>query len=428
MTTDQAASAAARCPAHPDGATRPGAGHHGYEPFDMSAPFASYARLRAEAPVHYDERVGHWVVARYADVKAVFDDWETFSSENAQRPVRPLGEPARRVLAEGRFTAYSGLSARVPPDHTRIRKVATKCFTPRRYRVLEPLIRGNVDAMLDAMVARGTPGDLVADLAWDLPTITLLMLLGVPEERIPQVKEWAAARSAITWGDLTDDEQVPHAHRLVEYWRFCESLVAGRHAAPGDDLVSDLVRLQGEGEGISDHEIASLCWSMLFAGHETTTTLISNALRELLAHPAQWARLTADPRLAPAAVDEVLRYSPSIVAWRRRTLAPAVVGGVEIPEGADVLLLMGSANRDEDVFSDPETFDVTRGNARAHLSFGFGIHYCLGNQLAKLQARIVLEQVVARLPSLRLAPGAAIRFGHSLSFRTPEAVPVEWDQ
>jgi cytochrome P450 len=404
------------------------ADHWGYQPFDLTSPFASYARLRAEAPVCYDDRIGYWVVSRHDDVKAVFEDWQSYSSENAQRPVRPLGPPAREVLREGGFTAYSGLSARVPPEHTRIRKTVTRAFTPRRYRVLEPAIRANVASMLAAMVRKGPPGDLVADLAWDLPTITMLTLLGVGAERIPAVKEWARSRSLVTWGDLTDEEQAMHARNLVDYWKFCESLVAERHVRPGDDLVSDLVRFQDDGTEITDHEIASFCWSMLFAGHETTTTLISNTLRELLAHPEQWAKLVANRSLIPHAVDEVLRFSPSIVAWRRKALRTTEVNGVPIPGGAEILLLMGAANRDEAAFADPERFDIERADARNHLSFGFGIHYCLGSQLAKQQVRVVLEEVTAALPSLRLAPDAEIRFGTNISFRTPAAVPVEWDR
>ncbi|GAB3132445.1 cytochrome P450 [Marisediminicola antarctica] len=412
----------------PTGAAKCPVDHHGFEPFDLQDPFPAYKELRAEEPVMFDERIGYWVVTRYDDVKAVFAGWETFSSENAQAPIRPTGPPAKAVLDEGGFTAYSGLSARVPPEHTRIRKVATKAFTPRRYRVLEPMIRDNVNLAIDAMTTKmdaGTPADLVADLAWDLPTITILTLLGVPTEKIAQVKEWAMSRAAMTWGDLTDEQQVPHAHNLVKYWAFCQSLVTAAHESAGDDLVGDLVRLQAEGAEISDHEIASFCYSLLFAGHETTTTLISNTLRLLLEHPQQWAKLAGSPDAIPAAIDEVLRFSPSIVAWRRKALSDTVVGGVAIPAGSQLLLVMGSANRDADVFTDPELFDISRPDARNHLSFGFGIHYCIGNLLAKLQTRVALEEITRRLPGLRLVPGQDIEFGHNLSFRTPAAVLVD---
>lgn len=400
---------------------------HGYQPFAQDDPFPSYAALRAEAPVAYDERIGYWIVTRYDDIKAVFADWETFSSENAQAPVRERAAEAKRIMADGGFTAYSGLSARVPPEHTRIRKVAGKAFTPRRFRVLEPTIRGNVVRLIEQMLANpDRTGEIVRDLAYDIPTITILTLIGADVTKIDTFKRWSDSRAAMTWGDLSEDEQIPHAHNLVDYWAECRRLVAEAHETERDSLVGDMVRMQREGDEITDHEIASLCYSMLFAGHETTTTLISNLVRELLSHPDQWRQIIEEPGRIPGAVDETLRYSPSIVGWRRRALKDAEIGGVAIPRGSDILLLMGSANRDETHFEDPEVFDITRPNAREHLAFGYGIHYCLGNMLAKLQAKIALEELVRLAPELRLAEDADIHFGENLSFRAPLAVPVNW--
>ncbi|GAB91559.1 cytochrome P450 [Gordonia rhizosphera] len=402
--------------------------HHGYEPFNQNNPFVSYAALRAEEPVMYDERIGYWVVTRYDDVKAVFNDWETFSSENAQAPVRERGPEAKRIMEEGGFTAYSGLSARIPPEHTRIRKIVQTAFTPRRYKALEPAIRANVVAQLDAMLARDTKtGDLLRDLAYDVPTITILTLIGADVTQVDTYKRWSDSRAAMTWGNLSDDEQIPHAHNLVDYWNECLRLVADAHENDRDSLVGDLVRAQHEGQEISDHEIASVCYSLLFAGHETTTTLISNTLRVLLSHPDQWQQLIDDPTKIPAAVEEVLRYSPSIVAWRRKALVDTTVGGVNIPAGAQLLLVMGSANRDAAHFEDPESFDINRANARTHLAFGYGIHYCLGNMLAKLQDKIVVQEVINHAPRLRLIDPDAITFGDNLSFRAPTSVPVTWE-
>lgn len=402
------------------------ADHHGYEPFAMSDPFPAYAELRREEPVMFDERIGYWVLTRYDDIKAVFDDWETFSSENAQAPVRSRGPEATRIMTEGGFTAYSGLSARIPPEHTRIRAIAQKAFTPRRYRALEPDIRANVTAHLQAMLEAGTPGDIVADLAYDIPTITILTLIGADISQVDTYKSWSDSRAAMTWGDLSDEEQIPHAHNLVAYWRECQRMVAEAHAEGGDNLTADLVRAQQEGQEISDHEIASLLYSLLFAGHETTTTLISNCFRVLLTHREQWQELVAEPKKIPAAVDEVLRYSGSIVGWRRKALRDTEIGGVRIRAGEGLLLLMGSANRDEGRFEDGESFDISRDNAREHLSFGYGIHYCLGNMLAKLQAKICLEEAVRLIPSLELHGAEPTPFRENLSFRVPVTVPVTW--
>jgi cytochrome P450 len=404
------------------------AGYHGFEPFNMNNPYPAYEELRNEQPVMFDDRIGYFVVTRYDDVKATFENWETFSAENAQAPVRPAGEPAKKIMAEGGFTAYSGLSARIPPEHTRIRAAASKAFTPRRYRVMEPMIRDNVNVLIENMLAKGAAGgDVLADIAYDLPTITILTLLGVPVSKIPEVKDWATSRAVMTWADLTDEEQIPHARNLVKYWNYCQHLVENAKENPGDNLVTDLVNLQAAGEEISDHEIASILYSLLFAGHETTTTLISNAVRVLLQHRVAYEALVADPEKIPGAIDEVLRFSPSITAWRRKAVKDGEIGGVKIPAGSNVLLVMGSANRDEAVFDQPDAFDIGRDNARNHLAFGYGIHYCLGNMLAKLQARVALEEITKNVPSLRLKSESEITFGDNLSFRVPTSVPVEWD-
>lgn len=418
----QAPAAAGRCPVDHGG------DHHGYRPFDMKDPFPAYENLRRDHPVMFDERIGYWVVTRWADVRAVFEDWETFSSENAQAPVRERGAEASRVMKEGGFTAYSGLSARIPPDHTRIRAIAQRAFTPRRYKALEPAIRANVRASVAQMLASpDRSGDFLSAVAYDIPTITILTLLGVDPSLVSTYKRWSDSRAAMTWGDLSDDEQVPHAHNLVEYWQEMQALVADAHQNHPDSLIGDLVEAQAAGAEITDHEIASLCYSLLFAGHETTTTLMANSIRVLMAHREAWDAIVADPARIPAAIDEVLRYSGSIVAWRRKATRDAEIGGVPVPAGADILLVMGSANRDDDVFAHAGEFDIDRADARNHLSFGFGIHYCLGNMLAKLQNRIMLEEVTAAVPSLRLAPDADIDFRENISFRVPTSVPVTWE-
>jgi cytochrome P450 len=430
MTTESTrttAESTGKCPVgHGEGGA-PG-DYHGYQPFDQKNPFPAYAELRREAPIFFDDRTNLWVVSRYDDIKAVFDDWETFSSENAQAPIRERGPQAKKIMAEGGFTAYSGLSARVPPEHTRIRAIAQKAFTPRRYKVLEPFIRENVVSRLEVMLAReNRTGDMFMDLAYEIPTITILTLIGADLSMLDTYKRWSDSRAAMTWGDLSDEEQVPHAHNLVEYWQECQRLVAEAKEKGGDNLTADLVKAQQEGAEISDHEIASLLYSLLFAGHETTTTLIANCFRLLPTYRDQWQALVEDPQRIPAAIDEVLRYAGSIVAWRRMATRDAEIAGQQIKKGQGVLLLQGSANRDESRFENGEEFDIARANAREHLSFGFGIHYCLGNMLAKLQAKICLEEAVRMVPSLQVVGGADIPFRENLSFRVPETVPVTWN-
>ena len=397
-----------------------------FDALDLAEPFAFYARARAQEPVFYDPATDYYVISRYDDVKGVFENWQGFSSEIAQQPLKPLCSAAKKIMTDGGFTAYSGLSARVPPDHTRIRQIAQGCFGPRRFKAIEPQIRDIVGKAIDGFASRSAC-EFIKEFAYDTPAFVILTLLGAPLTDVAKAKRWAVSRAMLTWGRPTDDEQVMHAHQMVEYWNYCQELVRLRHQTPTDDLPGDLVRLQGEGAQISDHEIASICYSALFAGHETTTNLMANGLREILRTPGQWQKLVADPSLIPRAVDEMLRTNPSVISWRRLALAPATIGGVEIPKGAKVLLLQGSANRDETKYSDAEAIDVTRKSGPPHLSFGFGIHYCLGAQLAKLETTVALQELTRRLPGLRLKPNQTFKFARTLSFRIPEALYLEWD-
>lgn len=397
-----------------------------FDPFDLTDPFPFYEYARQEAPIFYSEQVGHWVVSRYADIKAIFENWQLFSSENAQAPVRPMGIPGRKVMQDGGFTAYSGLSARTPPSHTRIRKIAQTCFGPRRFRAIEPQIHEIVNQQIDSFIARGS-ADFFREFAYDVPALVLFKLIGIPEGDVAKVKAWAVSRALLTWGNLSDSEQVPHAANMVEYWDYCQAIVRQRHEDPTDDLPGDLVRAQREGAEISDEEIASILYSVLFAGHETTTTLLTNAMREVLLHRDRWETLLANPDAWSQATEEFLRYTPSIVAWRRKALADATIGGVSIPAGANLLLLLGSANRDETMFSEPDTLQIDRPNARQHLSFGYGIHFCLGQQLAKLEFGIAMRELARRIPSLRLQPGQQFAFSRNTSFRVPTALMLEWD-
>ena len=396
-----------------------------FDPFDIADPFPFYQWARAQAPVFFSDQLGYFVVSRHADIKAVFENWRTFSSENAQAPMRPLCEDGKRIMRGGGFTAYSGLSARVPPDHTRIRKLVQGCFGARRFRSIEPQIRQIVGRAIDGFAGRGH-ADFFREFAYDVPALVLFKLVGVPDADVPKVKAWAVSRALLTWGNLTDDEQLPHARNMVEYWNYCRDLVRARHGDPTDDLPGDLVRLQRDGAEISDEEIAGVLYSVLFAGHETTTTLIANGLRELLERRENWEAIVADPALIPGAVDEALRFSPPIVAWRRRALRDAEIGGVAVPNGSDILLLLGSANRDEAVFAEPARFDVQRGDARGHLAFGYGIHACVGQQLARIEFAIALDELTRRLPGLRLEPDQTFAFSRNASFRVPTALHVEW--
>ena len=400
--------------------------HHtaDYDIFDLSAPHAKWRQLREDQPVFQDPETGYWIVTRHADVKAVFDDWNTFSSDNAQAPMRPMCDAGKQIMKDGGFTVYSGLSARVPPEHTRIRKIAQSAFGPRRFKAIQPKIEIIVDRYLAKIAAMGEC-DFFREVAYDVPALVLFALMGIPDEDVPKVKDWATSRAVLTWGNLTDEEQLPLAQKMVEYWAYCHGLVAARKEMPGDDFPTDMVQAQAAGADITDDEIAGVMYSVLFAGHETTTTLMANAVITLMSNRDAWDAICANPSLIPAATEEILRFEPSIVSWRRRAKVDAEIGGVTIPEGSNILMIMGAGNRDTAVFEDPETFDIHRKNARNHLSFGYGIHFCIGFQLAKMEFGIMLRELTTRFPKMKMKPGQDIEYLTNISFRVPNQVLVD---
>jgi cytochrome P450 len=394
-----------------------------FRPFELEDPFDFYARARAEEPVFFSEELGYWVVTRYADIHAIFKAPKVFSSENTQAPYKPRPQAVERVLDAGEFRAYSGLSGRQPPEHTRLRGFIAQAFTPRRVATLEPRIGELAGSMISAFAGRGEV-DLVAGLTYELPALVIFHLLGIPDEDVPKVKEWAASRVYLNFGDLPVDAQVEHAENLVRYWRYCVELIEAREREPRDDLPSDLVRL-GDAS-ITKDEMAGLVYGQLTAGHETTSALLASGIKELLSQRSRWVELTRDPSLIPAAVEELLRLVTPVFAWKRRAMRDTRIGEVDVPAGANILLLLGSANHDDTVFADPAAIDLRRENARSHLAFGHGIHFCLGASLARLEARVVLEELTARLPELSLVPDQVFDYSANTTFRAPAAVRVRW--
>jgi cytochrome P450 len=399
-----------------------------YDPFGeplVSDPYAFFAEARRDAPVFYAPAIEHWVVARYADVKAILLDTERFSAANTIAPVHPLSPEARRILREGRWNQRPALGNNDPPGHSRFRRNVQRAFTPRRVAELEPFVRRTVRSRLDRVVPAGR-AELMGELLYELPALVILELLGIPDDGVDIVREAGENRVLFVWGRPTAAEQERLAAAMVRFWQYLRGLVDERVAAPGGDLTSELLRVRGGDDSVfTFDEIASVLFAFLTAGHETTSSLLGNAVRRLLEHPDAWERVVREPAAIAAAVEEVLRFDSSVVAWRRRTREAVVVAGTRIPAGAEVLLLLGSANHDETMFTDGERFDAERENASTHLSFGHGIHFCLGAALARLEARVVLEELTARLPTLRLAP-QTFRFLPNTSFRGPLELRVEW--
>jgi len=394
----------------------------------LADPYPFLADAREAAPVFYSERLDHWVVTRYHDIRQIFATPQLFSAANANSPLRPPCPMAAKALEEGGFRAVPTLANVDPPAHTRVRKIANAAFTPRRVAEMEGFIRDLTVRFCTERLRDGR-ADIVRDLAWELPVLVLFRILGVPDEEVPRVKTGSWNRILFVYGRPNEADQVRAAEGMAEFWRFAESLVEARTREPRDDFTSALVQARdAEGKPLTPQQAATVVLNLLFAGHETTTGLLGNIFRRLLADRGSWDAIVADPSLIPNAVEEVLRLDSSVIAWRRRTTQEATIGGVSVPQGANLLLLLGSANRDPAVFPDPDRFDIRRPNAKDHLSFGYGHHLCLGKPLARLQARVVLEEVASRLPGLRLEPDVELDFAPNVSFRGPLSLPVLWDE
>ena len=390
------------------------------DPVFLEDPYAVLASLPVtEEPVFYAPALDYYVVTRYADVEAVFLDPHSYSAATAQLPLVPLVPAAREILAAGGHRPQPSMVSLDPPAHTRLRRPTSRAFTPRRVAAMEARIRATVDELLDA-VDPAAPFDLVAALTFPLPASIVFSFMGVPEADWARLKEWCGHRATLAWGRPAPDEQVEHAESMAAYRGYLRELVAAKADARGDDYASALLAIHDEDpEALTHEEIASILFSLSFAGHETTNNLIGNLVRRLLEDRSRWEAIVADPSLIPGAVDETLRFDTSVPVWRRVTTRPVTLGGVDLPEGAKLFLWLAATGRDGAVFPDPDRFDPQREGAHHHLAFGKGIHYCAGASLGKLEARLALEGLTGRFPGLRLVDGRPMPFHPNISFRGP---------
>jgi cytochrome P450 len=401
-----------------------------FDPFGGAAladPYPELSRLRERQPVFWSEELAYWVVSRYADARRVLRDHETFSAANTLAPITAPCPAAAQALADGGFRSIPTLTNVDPPAHTRTRRIAQAAFSPRRVGQMEPFVRHLVRRFIDERVGDGR-ADLVAALTWELPALVIFEILGVPPADVAAVKEGSANRLLFMFGRASAAEQVDIAHGMAAFWRYCETLAEDRRRAPRHDFTSDLVHMPDQrGLPLTQQEVSTILFGLLLAGHETTTNLLGNAMRRLLEERTRWEQVVADPATIPRAVEEVLRFDSSVIHWRRRTTMPVSLSDVDLPAGADVLVCIGAANRDPDVFARPDVFDMHRANAHEHLSFGSGPHLCLGAPLARLEARLVLEELAAALPTIRLREGQTYEFMPIIGFRGPRTLDVEWD-
>jgi len=385
-------------------------------------PYPHYATVRGQAPV-YQHPYGFWLLTGYDDVSWLLRA-PGLSVEDANVAADSLLRQVREEVFGDETPRASSMSMldRDPPDHTRLRKLVSKAFTPRAIQALRPRITDLVDGMLDAIAVAGTV-DLVDALAFPLPFSVIAEMLGTPpadHDRIRQLTGTVVrslepvADPGLVQAIMTADE---------ELCLIAADMIAWKRANPADDLLTALIHAEDDGDALNDDELVAQTLLLYIAGHETTVNLIAGGALALLRHPAQLALLRSEPALVGNAVEEMLRYDSPVQASRRITLEPVTVGGLEIPAGAFVMASLGSANRDERFWgADADELRLDRDNARQHVSFGAGHHHCLGASLARLEAAIAFERLAGRFPRLALA-GDVVWNGR-VNLRGPAHLPV----
>ncbi|MBF6567844.1 MAG: cytochrome P450 [Candidatus Binataceae bacterium] len=369
-----------------------------WDPVFRADPYPAYRTLVQEPPrlMPLGETIA--LVARYRDADAVLRNHEHFSS------VRPAKLP---LAQRGPFAGALTMLTSDPPVHTRLRRLVSRDFTPRRILELEPRIRAITESLLINAVDRGGEFDVMAEIADTLPVMVIAELLGVPADNYETFKRWSDAVVAGAGRTQPWEEPPPEFLEAVAALRsyFAEN-IEERRRRPGKDLVSALVAAHDDSEALSAEELLALVVLLLLAGNETTTNLIGNGMLALGRNPGQVDLLRRDPALIPRAIEEIVRYDGPVQGTVRFTTAATNVGGTAIPAGAVVFVLLAAANRDPAKFDEPEKFDVTR-TPNEHLGFGNGIHFCLGAPLARMEGAIAIGSIIARFPNFRLADPAA---------------------
>jgi cytochrome P450 len=390
-------------------------------PGQLADPFPLYARLRSECPVFYAERYDLWVVSRYEDVLRVAKDYETFSSVNALAALEPLPE-VQAVLAEG-YPELPIIVASDPPLHTQIRGLVNRSFTGKRVAAMAPTVRRIATELIDGFVEDGN-ADLVERFAYPLPLIVLGDLVGIPREDLHWISERTDGWLRLGQRAGTIEDQLRYARGFVELQGYYTDALESRGPAPRDDLLTELYNGRDE---VSMAALTGLVLDLIAAGHVVVTRTIGSAMLMLLERPDVVARIRAQPEFVAPVVEEILRLEMPTQGLFRLVTRDVELGGVTVPAGAKVMVHYGSANRDEAVFADPETFDPDRDDLSKSISFGRGNHSCLGPQLARLELQTAVTLLLERLPGLRLAPGDAFDRTELFFARGIARLELEWD-
>jgi len=392
-----------------------------FEPGFFDDPYRQYAALREHDPVHRSP-LQVWVLFRYDDIVTVLRDSSLSVEVDNATPTARMQMFAEQAPETRERGAHSILNVD-PPDHTRLRRLVSKAFTPKMVHELRPRIQTLVDDALEAMAARGE-ADVIGDLAFPLPFTVISEMLGMPDGNRDDVRGWSHTLTK-TLDPILSPEEVQAALAAADNMlAHVQDVLAWKRGHPADDLLTGLLAAEDEGDRLSEEELLDQVLLLYVAGHETTVNLIGNATLALLGHPDQLARLRSDPELDGGAVEELLRYDSPVQFSRRITTADLEVAGTTVPAGAFMLTCLGSANHDEARWGPTaDELDTTRPDAGQHMSFGNGIHHCLGSSLARTEAQVAIGTLVRRFPDLELA-GEPERNGRVV-LRGLESLPVE---
>jgi cytochrome P450 len=388
----------------------------------LENPYPTFDRLRKEAPVFWSEKGKYWLISRYEEANAILRNLGYGKELQHWRQFNPLLRLGMEMIPAIK-SKMGWMLNQDPPDHTRLRSLVNRAFTPAMVARLRPHIQKIADSLIDGFAAQGSC-DLVADYAFQLPVTVIAEMLGIPAADRERFKAWSHAMTEA----LEPSFNIAHMgasnkanDELIEYLK---PLVEQRRRSPQDDLISALVRAEEEGSKLTEEELLGNCVLLLVAGHETTVNLIGNSIYLLLTHPESLLLLRQKPDLIDSAVNEFLRYESPVQMMRRLASADLEVNGQQIKKGDMLIILIGSANRDPAQFENPDVFDITRIENK-HISFGLGIHHCLGSSLAEAEGQIAVSTLINRLPNLKLT-GAKLEHRLPFALRGMKVLPVEF--
>ncbi|MFD9320158.1 cytochrome P450 [Streptomyces sp. NPDC060053] len=373
-----------------------------WDPAFVSDPYPAYAELRERGRVIYYEPTDQWLVPRHADVSALLRErrlgrtyQHRFTHEDFGRTAPPAEQEPFHTLND------HGMLDLEPPDHTRIRRLVSKAFTPRTVERLQPYVRRLAGELVDRLVAAGG-GDLLSDVAEPLPVAVIAEMLGIPESDRGPLRPWSADICGMYELSPSKETAARAVRASVEFSEYLLELIAARRKEPGDDLISGLIAAHDEGDRLTEQEMISTAVLLLNAGHEATVNATVNGWWALFRNPEQLAALRADHSLVPTAVEELMRYDTPLQLFERWVLDDIEIDGTTVPRGAEIAMLFGSANHDPAVFADPERLDLSRAD-NPHISFSAGIHYCIGAPLARIELAASMTALLERAPTLALA-------------------------